>query len=159
MRKLLKVLLPPFVGFAVYFIAVRYSGIYFTLKLDEMGVGSLSSFMAYYRYFLPLLFVVAILTQLLIVVPLWQKLHTYKKWFSKLADAVSLCFICLVFAAALSYPISDLSNGHRHYLHVTLFMTVVQLGYWAINLFILYLLDKPHSHKPKKEKSKAETGI
>jgi glucan phosphoethanolaminetransferase (alkaline phosphatase superfamily) len=158
MRKLLKVLLPPFTGIAVYFIAVRYSGIYFTLKLDEIGGGTLSSFMAYYRYFMPLLMAVAVLTQLLIVVPIWHKLHTYKKWYSKLADAVSLCFICLVFAAALSYPISDLSKGHRHYIHVTLFMAVVQLGYWAINCFILYLLDKPHPHKPKEENSKAETG-
>ena len=73
MRNLLKVLLPPFIGFAAYFVAIRYSSVYFTLRIDEMGEGTIESFMAYYRYFLPLLFTVAVLTQLLIVVPVWDR--------------------------------------------------------------------------------------
>ena len=43
MKKFVKVVIPPFIGFSFYFIAVRYSPYYFTLKPDEMGSGNLQS--------------------------------------------------------------------------------------------------------------------
>ena len=141
MRKLLKVLLPPFIGFLVYFLAVRYSTIYFTLRIDEMGEGTVAAFMAYYRYFLPLLFTVAALTQLLIVVPVWDKVFL-KSGAGKVSSLLALCFICLLLAAGLSYVIWDRQSGRTHLYRVCLFMTGVQLVYWIVNLFVLYLLTK-----------------
>src|ERR1700749_3442988 len=101
MKKLLMVILPPLIGIAGYFVAVRYSGVYFRLRTDEMGEGTVQSFMAYYRYFLPLLFVVAVLTQATIVLPIWNKARNYQKIYSKLLDLVGLIFICLLFAAGI----------------------------------------------------------
>jgi hypothetical protein len=150
MRKLLMVILPPFIGIAGYFIAVRYSGVYFDLRIDEMGEGTVKSFMAYYRYFLPLLFVVAVLTQAVIVLPIWNKARNYQKVWSKLLDLFSLLFICLVFAGGISYLITDPQHDMHHFLHVTFFMTGVQVGYWVVDLLILYLLS------PKKTKAVSE---
>jgi len=48
MRSLLKVLLPPFIGFGAYFLAVRYSSVYFALQIDKLGEGTVESFMAYF---------------------------------------------------------------------------------------------------------------
>src|ERR1700749_1584654 len=107
MRKLLMVILPPFIGIAGYFIAVRYSGVYFQLRIDEMGGGTVQSFMAYYRYFMPLLLVVAILTQATIVLPIWNKARNYQKISSKLLEGVSLVYICMIFAAGISYLLAD----------------------------------------------------
>jgi hypothetical protein len=152
MRKLLKILLPPFIGFLTYFLAVRYSGIYFTLKINEIGGGTISSFMAYYRYFLPLLFVVAVLTQALIVIPAWHKAYYYETWASKLADVAGLCFICALFATGISYMIIDSKHHFTHFMHVAIFMTGVQLAYWFINLLFLYLLQP----KDRRAKTKAE---
>ncbi|HAL82660.1 MAG TPA: hypothetical protein DCO83_10825 [Mucilaginibacter sp.] len=139
MKKLLQVLLPPFVGFAVYFLMVRYSSFYFSLRIDEMGQGNLLAFMAFYRYLLPLLFTVSVLTQLLIVIPVYRKVMKKggagKKW-----AAVFLVFVCLLFAAGISYAIWDKNDGIHHLLKLFTFMTGIQLGYWAINLFILRLL-------------------
>ncbi len=152
MRKLLMVILPPFIGIAGYFIAVRYSGEYFQLRIDEMGEGTVKSFMAYYRYFLPLLFVVAVLTQAVVVLPIWNKARQYQKVMSKALDLVSLVFICLIFAAGISYLITDpKQHNFSHFENVTWFMTAVQLGYWMIDLLLLYLLS------PKKAKPAAET--
>jgi hypothetical protein len=141
MRKLLKFLLPPLIGFAIYFIAIRYSSVYFTLRIDEMGEGTIIAFMAYYRYFLPLLFTVAVLTQLLIVVPVWDRVFL-KSNTGKLISLLILCFICLLFAAGISYAIWDRQSGVYHLIKVCLFMTAVQLIYWGVNLFVLYLLNK-----------------
>jgi hypothetical protein len=141
MRSLLKVILPPLVGFAAYFIAIRYSSVYFTLRIDEMGEGTITAFMAYYRYFLPLLFTVAVLTQLLIVVPIWDRVFL-KSASGKFISSMILWLICVLFAAGISYTIWDKQSGINHVVKVGLFMTAVQLVYWAVNLFVLYLLTK-----------------
>lgn len=133
--------MPPLVGFAIYFVALHYSGLYFTLKIDEMGGGMVRSFLAYYRYFLTLLFIVGVLTQIVITIPAWNTAFKYERWYSKLADIIGLCFLCLVFAAGLCYPICDVKNDFPHYRQLVLFMTGIQIGYWVINLLILYLID------------------
>jgi len=144
MRKLLKVILPPLVGFAAYFLAVRYSSVYFTLRIDEMGEGTIVAFMAYFRFFMPLLFVVAILTQLLIVVPVWDRVFLKSKA-GKFVSLLILYLICLFFAAGFSYTIWDRQTGVNHLLKESFFMTAVQLVYWIVNLFVLYMLTKKQS--------------
>jgi len=139
MRSLLKVLLPPFIGFGAYFLVVRFSSVYFTLRIDKLGEGTIESFMAYFRYFLPLLFTVAVLTQYLIVVPVWDGLFL-KSGRGKLISSLILCFICLLFAAFISYCIWDRQSSRWHVVKVCVFMTGVQLVYWTVNLFVLYLL-------------------
>jgi len=141
MRKLLKVLLPPLIGFAAYFIAIRYSSVYFTLRIDEMGEGTIIAFMAYYRFFLPLLFTVAVLTQLLIVVPVWERIFLKSGW-GKFVSLLILWLICAAFASAISYAIWDEQSGTDHVIKVCVFMTGIQLVYWTVNLFVLYFLTK-----------------
>jgi hypothetical protein len=141
MRSLLKVWLPPFVGFAAYFVAIRYSSLYFTLRIDEMGEGTITAFMAYYRYFLPLLFIVAILTQYLIVVPVWDRVFLRSRA-GKFASTLILVIICVLFAGGISYTIWDKASGVGHLEKVYLFMTSVQLVYWFVNLGVLYFLTK-----------------
>jgi hypothetical protein len=152
MKKLLKVLIPPFIGFSLYFIAVRYSPYYFTLKPDEMGDGKLQSFMSYYRYCVPLLFVVGLLTQLLIFVPVWDKVVTRSvsaKWLSFL----TLCFICLVLAGAIAYAMWD-TYSVKHLIKLSIFMTGVQITYWVMNIVLMYMIDlwlyKPAKIAPEK---------
>ena len=139
MKKFLKVVIPPFIGFSLYFIAVRYSPYYFTLKPDEMGNGNLQSFMSYYRYCVPLLGITGLLTQLLIAVPVWDsigKRSALAKWVAFL----TMCFICLVLAAAVAYAMWD-TRSIRHLVNLCLFMTAVQVAYWLINIVLLYLID------------------
>jgi hypothetical protein len=148
MRNLLKVILPPLVGFAAYFVAVRYSSVYFTLRIDEMGEGTIVAFMAYFRYFMPLLFVVAILTQLLIVVPVWDRVFLKSKA-GKFVSSLILYLTCLSFAAGISYTIWDKQTGVKHLLQECFFMIAVQLVYWIVNLFILYLLTNKPNPSPE----------
>lgn len=140
MKKLLKVLLPPFIGFFLYFIAIRYSSHYFDLNIGQIGTGTLEGFMAYYRYALPLLFVVAVLTQTLIVLPVWNKV-LLKSASGKFWAIFSFVFVCLIMAAALSYPIWDKATGVHHLQMIFLFMSAVQLIYWVINLFTLIIIE------------------
>jgi hypothetical protein len=140
MKKLLRVMLPPFIGFFIFFVGVRYSSVYFTLKIDEMGLGNLKSFMAFYRYTLPLLFIVAVLTQLLVIVPVWRSL-VEKTVADRINLIIDLCFVCFVFALGISYAIWDPQRGIHNLIKLVGFMSAVQLVYWFINLLILYLLE------------------
>jgi len=153
MRSLLKVLLPPFIGFGAYFLAVRYSSVYFALQIDKLGEGTVESFMAYFKYFMPLLFVVAVLTQYLIVVPVWDRLFLQSNR-GKIISIIVLCLICLLFAAFISYCIWDRQSSRWHVVKVCAFMTSVQLIYWTVNLVVLYFLDpKPEVVSEETEQS------
>jgi hypothetical protein len=148
MKKLVKVILPPFIGFAIYFVAIRYNALYFTLRTDQMGQGNLASYMAFFKYLMPLLFVVAVLTQLLIINPVAyyvsHKNRTVKIW-----AILVLILVCMLFAAGISYAIWD-ENGTLWHLTKTFgFMTVIQLIYWLINLFTLGLWDEPKKAESK----------
>jgi hypothetical protein len=149
--KFLKVILPPLIGFALYFLMVRYSGVYFNLQIGDIGEGTVEGFMAYYRYSLPLLLVVGMLTQLLIVLPLWERARRYQSSIAKVADMIGLLFICVLFAAGISYMISDPMHNFHLFVNTALFMTAVQVGYWIVNFLILFLLG------PRLKKAKDDT--
>jgi len=140
MKKLLKILLPPFAGFSLYFIGVRYNPEYFDLNIGDIGAGGLAGFMAYYKFTLPLLFTIAVLTQLLVVIPVWRGVinrSAVRRWVA----FISLILICVLFAGGISYLIWDESTGKHHLIVVFLFMLAVQLVYWFIDLFVLFLLE------------------
>ena len=148
MRKFWKTVVPPSVGFFIYFLAIRYSSIYFALRIDEMGEGSVKAFMAYYRYLMPLLYAVALLTQLLIAVPIWDKVESVR---GKIISWIVLIIVCSAFAGGVSYTIWDKQTGVGHLVKVGLFMTGVQLGYWLINLLVLYILEERHGELSEDE--------
>jgi len=140
MKKLLKVILPPFIGFSLYFIGVRYSPDYFDLTIGQIGTGTLAGFMAFYKYALPLLFFIAILTQLLIVIPAWNSL-VHRSGRAKIWSVFFLVLVCLLFAAGISYLIWDHADGTDRVVKTFLFMSAVQLVYWLINLFVLSVIE------------------
>ena len=140
MKKLLKVFVPPFIGFSLYFVGVRYSPDYFNLTIGQIGTGTLAGYMAFYKYALPLLFAVAILTQLLFVMPAWNRL-LHRSRTRRIWALVILILVCLVFAGAISYIIWDPTTGHAYLIRTFLFMTAVQLVYWSINLFTLAVIE------------------
>jgi len=139
MKKLLKILIPPFIALSVYFIAVRYSPFYFELKPNKMGDGNLESFMSYYRYVLPLIFLTAILTQVLIFIPIWDKVIE-RSFRAKLIAFLSVCLVCLVLSAAVAYAMWD-NYSRKHLINLCIFMTGVQVIYWLMNIFVMYLID------------------
>jgi len=140
MRKFLKIFMPPLIGFTAFFIAVRYSSQYYTLQFDEMGEGTLRSFMAYYRYFGPLLFITGLVTQMLIIVPLWYRIKT-KSSLIKLTSFAILCLICLLFAIGISYIIWEKQSGWHHLIKLCIFMTGIQVLYWMMNILTMALLN------------------
>jgi hypothetical protein len=119
---------------------VRYSPQYFNLTIGEIGTGSLEGFMAYYKFTLPLLFVVAVLTQVLIIIPIWNGVIT-KRSFAKLSAAITLLVVCALFAAGLSYLIWDQTTGLHFFIRTAIFMTAVQLVYWVINIGVLIIIE------------------
>jgi hypothetical protein len=140
LKQFLKIFLPPFIGFSLYFLGVRYSPEYFNLTIGEIGAGTLAGFMAYYKFTLPVLFVIAILTQGLIIIPIWNSVIK-KRTAAKLATFIILGLVCILFAGSISYLIWDQTTGIHFFIRTFLFMTAVQLVYWTINIGMLIIIE------------------
>jgi hypothetical protein len=132
--------MPPLIGFTAFFVAVRYGSQYNSLRLDEMGEGTLRSFMAYYRYFWPLLFIVGLITQVLIVVPIWYRVKA-KAAGPKMLSFFILCLVCLLFAVVISYIIWEKQSGLHHLIKLCIFMTGIQVIYWMMDILTMALLN------------------
>ena len=106
-----------------------------------MGGGDIISFMSYYRYTLPLLFIDGLLTQWLIAVPVWDSIINRSAAY-KVTAFIGLIFICTLFSFGISYIIWDELNGVQRLIKLTGFMTAIQLVYWLINVLVLTLLSR-----------------
>ena len=101
-----------------------------------MGKGDLHSFIACFYYFGPLFFVVALLTQWLIVIPLFNGFDTVA---AKLLGITDLLTACLFAAATFAYAIWDSIDGLDSYISLFSKLTMIQLAYWAMNLLVMFL--------------------
>ena len=96
--------------------------------------------MAFYRYTMPLLFAVGVLTQLLVIAPAWRAMKK-KTMADRINVIIDLGFICILFAFGIAYTIWDLHMGINRLVKLTGFLSAVQMVYWFINLMILYLIE------------------
>jgi sterol desaturase/sphingolipid hydroxylase (fatty acid hydroxylase superfamily) len=141
MRKLLKVLLPVLIDFGIFGVVVKYNMPDHPMKLIEIGNGDLYSLMAYFHLFWLLLLAVGILTQYLIIVPLWDN-KAVKSVKARVIIGVCIAVICIAFAGAISYIIWDPTEGQEPLLSFWWYLSEIQLVYWVVTFIILYLMDR-----------------
>lgn len=140
MKKLLKIFLPPFIGLLVFSVAINRNIVSITQNLHEMGLGEIKSFTTFYRYTMPLLYVIAVLTQLLVINPVWRMLRR-KTTADRINLIVDLFFICLTFSLGIAYAIWDRTTGTGRLIGLTEFLLTVQAIYWVVNLLIMYVIN------------------
>ena len=139
MRKFLRVILPSFIPFVVFWAIAKYSGQFSLGVPDDNSREMFLGLIAYYKYLAPLLFIAALLTQYLIIIPLWNKVIT-KTWGVKITSFILLFLVCLSAAVGLSYLIWDEQDGISWWINTCQIMTGIQMAYWFINLLILTLV-------------------
>lgn len=138
--RFLKFILPPLVAFGVFAFIIKYNPLDYSLAgFSNIGDGSAYGLITYYKVFAPFQFIIALLTQYLIALPLWKRILTHPR--SAIGVFIGIILICFVLALAISYMIWDPQTGTRHLAHTTLFMAGVQVFYWLINFAVLFLLD------------------
>lgn len=113
-----------------------------------MGGGDLINFMSYYRYTLPLLFLDALLTQLLIAVPVWDSVID-RLVIYKVIALICLIIVCTLFSFGISYIIWDRLDGVQRLMELIGLMTGIQLFYWLINILVLILLNRSKHNSEK----------
>ena len=141
MRKLLKVLLPVLIDFGIFWAVVEYNTPKHPMKLIEIGDGNLYSLMAYFHLFWPLLLAVGILTQYLIVVPLWDN-QAVKSFKARLIIGICIAVVCIAFAGSISYIIWDQAQGTAPFYSFWWYLSEIQLFYWVFTFIILFLIDR-----------------
>jgi hypothetical protein len=142
MKNLLKVILPPLIGFSILFVAGKFHLVYHPSGDNDTGratIISLISFFCYIYIFL-LLLVIAFFSQLLVIVPAWNG-AVHKPGVVIINAIVDLFFICLLFALGVSYAIWDPLEGIHRLVKILIFTSGIQLIYWLINLFVLLIIE------------------
>lgn len=138
--RFLKVILPPLIAFLVFAVIIKYNPLHHSFEgLSDIGDGSASGLITYYKIFAPFQFVIAVLTQYLIILPLWDKI--LRKGRAAISIFIVMTIVCVLAAFGIAYMIWDRAVGTEHLIHITLFMTGVQLFYWAINFLVMFLFD------------------
>jgi len=135
----MKTFLPPFAGFVVFAVIVLLQSLVFPIHLGDMGQGSLHAFMACFYYCWPLYFITALLTQYVIVLPVWEAAHSWSM-LGKDAAVTSTALLCALFAGGIAYIIWDKQTGWLHLADMAVLMLLIQLAYWVINFFMLGLI-------------------
>jgi hypothetical protein len=145
----MKTFLPPFAGFVVFAVIVLLQSIIFPIHLGDMGKGNLHAFMACFYYCWPLYFITALLTQYVIVLPVWEAAHAWPM-LRKDAAVIITALICALFASVIAYIIWDQQTGFLHLADMAILMLLIQLAYWIINFFVLsFITGHPIKLKPK----------
>ena len=135
----MKTFLPPFAGFVVFAVIVLLQSIVFPIHLGDMGKGNLHAFMACFYYCWPLYFISALLTQYVIVLPIWEAAHSWSM-VGKDAAVTATALLCALFAGGIAYIIWDKQTGIYHLASMAILMLLIQLAYWVINFFMLGLI-------------------
>jgi hypothetical protein len=129
------------IAFLVFATLVKYGPLAKHIGgLAEIGNETLFGLMDYFKIFTPLLFLTALLTQLLIVMPLWRGIlnKPHRLW----ATIIGVCLFTIALSAGVSYVIWDNATGTHHLFIIFLFISGVQVFYWLINFGVLFLIDK-----------------
>jgi hypothetical protein len=138
--RFLKIVLPPIIAFLIFAFLIKHDISRLSLDgLSAIGDGTVGGLIAYYKIFTPVLFVIALLTQYLMIMPLWDKILRARK--AVFGIFIGIALVCLIPGIGLSYVIWDKASGIAHLVAIAEFMTKVQFFYWGINFAVLFLLD------------------
>lgn len=136
----LKIILPPLFAFFSFALFVKYTPTFHAVNgLDDLGEYTAQGLIAYYKIFAPGQIVIALLTQWLIVMPLWKKILANHK--AAIPIFIAILLVCIIAAFGLAYIIWDPTTLRNRFFKIGLFMTGVQVFYWVLNFLLLYLLD------------------
>jgi hypothetical protein len=142
MKLLIKTFIPTFVLFSIFARITALDNLHRNIN-GEADAISLQSLMLYFSYFAPLLYAVLFLTQLLIIVPVWNKLLNKGRMIFSVLGA------SLILSIAISYIAWGPENGYKTLLISVGTLFIVQAIYWALNLFMLYLIGNIKYFKPQ----------
>jgi len=147
MKKLLKIILPPLTAFFIFWVLIKLRPLAKHIGgLPDIGNETLYGLMDYFKLFTPLLFITALLTQLLIIVPLWRKILSRAHRLMNIM--IFVCVVTTILSAIVSYLIWDRATGAGHLFIIFLFMATVQAFYWFVDFGVLYWLDRGEFNIP-----------
>ncbi|MFI5158049.1 MAG: hypothetical protein ACHQF4_04240 [Sphingobacteriales bacterium] len=141
MKKLYKIILPPLAAFFIFWMLIKFRPLAKHIGgLPDIGNETLYGLMDYFKLFTPLLFLTALLTQLLIIVPLWRKILSRAHRLMNIL--IFVCVVTTLLSGIVSYIIWDKATGSGHLFVIFLFMAAVQAFYWLIDFLVLYWIDR-----------------
>ena len=146
----MKVFLPPLIAFMIFAAVVMIGALNLALHIGDMGQGDIHSFIACFYYCWPLYVIAAILTQWIIIVPIWNA-YMLRSASSAISTLFIVAVICALFATGTAYIIWDQQLGTGRFINLIIIMLMIQLAYWVVNFSMLFLINDKVINVPKKQ--------
>ena len=146
-KRFIKIVLPPVFSFWSFAVFIKFTPFFHHVDVATYaGDDSVYGLISYYKIFAPFQIAIAILTQWLIVMPIWDKVIVKRTRAAGVFMVIVL--ICFLAAFGIAYVIWDKTTGIQHLTDTWLFMATVQLFYWIMNFLVLIITDwKTLNHK------------
>jgi hypothetical protein len=149
----MKTFLPPLIAFMAFSVFVITSAYAHAMQIGDMGEGNVHAFMACFYYCWPLYFICAILTQWIFIVPVWDA-FVLRSALGALVTFIVVAVVCALAAGGVAYALWDEPAGFDNFLGLATIMFFIQIAYWAVNFFIMFLVTGKVvtlKRKPKEE--------
>ena len=154
-KRFVKVILPPVFSFWSFAVFIKFIPVFHYVNAAvSAGDDSVYGLISYYKIFAPFQIGIAILTQWLIVMPIWDKI--IQKPTRAAVIFLIIVLICLLGAFGIGYTIWDKTTSIKRLTDTCLFMAAVQLFYWIMNFLMLTIIDWK-TLKPKKTITNTDT--
>jgi hypothetical protein len=135
MKSLLKAFLPTFILFSIFARITALDDLHRNLHNGVTEI-TLPGLMLYFSYLAPLLYAILFLTQLLVIVPMWDRAY------NKITITIPVSIASALLSLVISYIIWDSILGIKSLFSSIIILFLLQMVYWVLNLFILSLMDK-----------------
>jgi hypothetical protein len=150
MRSFFKVIVPPSAAFIVFAVVIKLDSFNRSFSFGQISDGTIHSLMAYFYFFWPLLLVDALLTQIVMVVPVWNRLKNGSALGRAIAISV-LVTVCILFSLGVSIIMWGSFNQFGHWFRSFIVMNCVQLIYWIVVTGFLGMIEKRQTTEPLPE--------
>jgi hypothetical protein len=142
--KMIKTILPTIFGV----LSVLGLLVLFNLIVNK-GDAFTSADNGFFKWFVPTLTIIAMLVQLTLIIPLWNKFSKRRRvWGLTLFQLTGLQ--CVLFGLFFGLVFGETNLGLTELLMVSLTGTIAFVVYWSVNFLTLKQLDKIYKQSEKK---------
>jgi hypothetical protein len=140
----IKIILPPIVGAIAILGITELIDLFFNHSSNEATIPFMEAI--FYEIFLPVFIVILIFLQIILALPIWNRLKNLKTFSQKSLWGISF-FISCIMGVIMGFIIWNHSLGIKDLFQWMLFFMMLFFAYWVIDFYILFFVDNPRQRE------------
>jgi hypothetical protein len=145
--KIIRSLIPPLLGIITEFALLIIDAMVSNNRVSLFGL--ITSDTSLYLYFLPAVYLIAVIIQFTLVFYFWKRyINSRKVWGLTIVQFILV--LSVIGGFVFGYLFWEPQFGFRDLLKGSFYCGAAFLVYWAVNLTTLYLIDRRRNNKQMK---------